>query len=247
MSGNNKSYNINFYAGLNAGIVSNIICNPLDVIRSNKQLSNSIELNTRFLSRGLISGFITIPTFWSIYFETYERLKIKNNGYFSIINGFVASNISSIITCPLFFIRLKNQTQTDFNIIKFYKKNGIKSFYTGLNHTLFINSSFIIQMPIYEKFKINKKLIKIINNDTLRIFIVSAFSKIIASYFFYPIDTIRAIQRGNHKLTTINIIKNLNKNPIKYYSGFFIYLTRSIPYYTSTFCTFEYTKKILKK
>lgn len=251
---NNKNRNnnkngtlINFYCGLSAGIVSNFVCNPFDVVRINKQLSNPIKWNISFLSRGLMTGFITIPAFWSIYFDTYERLKIKNTGYFSIINGFIASNIASIITCPLFFIKLKNQTQPNFGIISFYKQNGIKPFYTGLNQTLIINGSFIIQMPFYEKFKENQKLTQLINNDTLRIFIVSAVSKIIASCIFYPVDTIRAIQREDYKLTTLNIINNLNKKPLKYYSGMSVYLMRSIPYYTSTFCTFEYTKSRITK
>ena len=245
---NNKNGTlINFYCGLSAGIVSNFVCNPFDVVRINKQLSHPVKWNISFLSRGLMTGFITIPTFWSIYFDTYERLKFKNTGYFSIINGFIASNIASTITCPLFFIKLKNQTQPNFGIISFYKQNGIKPFYTGLNQTLIINGSFIIQMPLYEKFKENHKLKQLINNDTLRIFIVSAVSKIIASCVFYPMDTIRAIQRGNHKLTTLNIISNLNKNPLKYYSGMFVYLMRSIPYYSSTFCTFEYTKSTITK
>ena len=83
-----EKYN-NFYAGLCSGLVSNIICNPFDVIRSNKQLSNKIYCNFRFLSRGLITGFVTIPSFWSIYFETYEHLKLYNNSKFSFINGYI--------------------------------------------------------------------------------------------------------------------------------------------------------------
>ena len=172
-----KFYNtyINFYAGLGSGLVSNVICNPFDVVRSNKQLSNKIDWNIKFLSRGLIIGFFTIPSFWSIYFETYEQLKLYNKSTFSFINGYIASNIAALITCPLFFIRLKNQTLPNFNTIKFYKDNGIKPFYTGLNHTFIINGSFIIQMPIYEKFKKDYKIRKIIHNETLRIFTISAF------------------------------------------------------------------------
>ena len=48
---------------------------------------------------------------------------------------------------------------------------------------------------------------------------------------------------------TKEYINKLNKNPFMYYSGVSIYLFRSIPYHTSTFCTFEYIKniKIIKK
>lgn len=236
--------NLDFYSGLISGIVSNSLCNPLDVIRSNKQLKKSIKYDVNFLSRGLIAGFITIPTFWSIYFESYKRLN-NNNNKFSFLNGYFSSNIASTITCPLWFIRQKKQTDNNFNILSFYNKNGIRPFYNALISTYFINMSFIIQMPVYEKLKKNTLIKSKINNDNLRIFLISSFSKTIASCFFYPIDTIRTIKRNNHNINIINIIYKLNKNPINYYLGFYIYLLRSIPYHSSTFCTFEYCKRIL--
>ena len=233
-----------FNAGLISGIVSNTICNPFDVIRTNKQLSNKVQWNIKFLSRGLLTGFITIPTFWSIYFESYNKLKQYNNTPFNFINGYIASNISSTITCPLWFIRQKIQLHGKFNINKFYKLHGIIPFYNALVSTYLINASFIIQMPVYEKLKQNSMIKSIINNDTLRIFLITSFSKTIASCFFYPLDTIRTIKRNNHNISILNILKQLNKTPLKYYNGLYVYLIRSIPYHTSTFCTFEYLKKL---
>ena len=37
-----------FYCGLISGLVSNSICNPFDVIRTNKQLNNKISYNFTF-------------------------------------------------------------------------------------------------------------------------------------------------------------------------------------------------------
>lgn len=233
-----------FNAGLISGIVSNTICNPFDVIRTNKQLSNKVQWNIKFLSRGLLTGFITIPTFWSIYFESYNKLKHYNNTHFNFINGYIASNISSTITCPLWFIRQKIQASGNFNIYKFYTLNGIIPFYNALVSTYLINASFIIQMPVYEKLKQNSMIKSIINNHTLRIFLITSFSKTIASCFFYPLDTIRTIKRNNHNISILNILKQLNKTPLKYYNGLYVYLIRSIPYHTSIFCTFEYLKKL---
>lgn len=235
---------VDFYSGLGAGLISSFVCNPLDVIRVNKQTLNKIEYTPRFLSRGLFASSLTIPSFWSIYFYSYNKLKTHNT-FFSVLNGYIASNIATTITCPLWFIRQKHQTMNNFNTFKFYKNNGIKPFYNALISTYVINASFIIQMPVYEKLKTNDKLKTIIVNDTGRIFLITSISKTIAACVFYPIDTIRAIKRDKFKLSVYDIIKKLNKNPKQYYFGLGVYLLRSIPYHTTTFCTFEYIKKKL--
>ena len=236
-----------FYCGLISGLVSNTVCNPFDVIRTNKQLGNNLQYTFTFLSRGLLSGFITIPTFWSIYFESYKNLKEINQNALSFLNGYIASNIASTITCPLWFIRQKKHVSKNFNILSFYKNNGITPFYNSLLSTYFINASFVIQMPLYENLKNNKKIKNQISNNSLRIFLITSISKTVAACVFYPIDTIRTIKRNNHYDSIIKIINKLNQNPIKYYSGLNIYLMRSIPYHTITFCTFEYFKKYLLK
>lgn len=229
-----------FYAGLLSGLFSNIICNPFDVIRTNKQLNNKIYYNISFLTRGLKSGIITIPTFWSIYFESYKNLKEYNKSKYKFLNGYLSSNIASTITCPLWFIRQKNQINDKFNLIDFYKKNGIKPFYNALFNTYMINSSFIIQMPVYEKLKSNEIISNLIQNETFRIFLITSFSKILASCVFYPLDTIRTLKRNNINESYFDIIKKLNKRPIKYYNGLSVYLIKSIPYHTSVFCIYEY-------
>lgn len=240
-----------FYAGLISGLLSTFVCNPFDVIRVNKQLGNKISYDISYLYRGIFSSLITIPTFWSSYFYTYQKLKDYNNTKISFMNGYFASLISSTISCPLWFIRQKTQTlpleskNVVFNFIDYYKKFGIKPFYNALTSTYIINGSLIIQMPLYENLKKNENLNKIIVNDTTRIFFITTFAKTLASCVFYPVDTIRAIKRES----TINytqIIKTLNKNPIKYYYGLNVYLIRSIPYHATAFCTYEYFKKIIK-
>lgn len=232
-----------FQSGLISGIVSNTICNPFDVIRTNKQLNNKIYYNCEFLSRGLLFGFVTIPTFWSIYFESYNNLKQINKDNFNFLNGYIASNIASTITCPLWFIRQKTQVNNSFNPISFYKINGIYPFYNALLNTYFINASFIIQIPLYEKLKKEESIKYFIPYDNLRIFVITAICKTIASSIFYPLDTIRTLKRNNFNDSIFSIINKLNKTPLRYYSGLSVYLLRSIPYHTTTFCTYEYCKK----
>ena len=229
----------NFYAGLAAGLISNFICNPFDVIRTHKQLNKKITYNPLFLYRGILIGSITIPTFWSTYFGTYEYFKQFNQTKLYFLNGYFAANIASIITCPLWFIRQKFQIQPNFNIFNYYIKYGTSPFYNALIPTFIINSSFIIQIPMYEYLK--KILQK--NNTTFNIFCITAISKTIATCFFYPMDTIRTIKRNNDNINFLTIIKTLNRNPINYYLGISTYLIRSIPYHATTFCAYEYFKK----
>lgn len=260
-----------FYAGLISGIVSTFVCNPFDVIRTNLQLNNKISYNLSFLYRGIIPSLITIPSYWSCYFYSYNKLKENNPiEYTKFANGYIASNISSTITCPLWVIRQKYQITSNnsitshlssvqspfFNLSKFIKQNGIFSLYNGLLTTYFINASFIIQMPVYEKLKQSQQFINMFENDTIRIFMITSIAKTLAACVFYPLDTIRTIRRNpsnyinprnpsnsnNSSNSLLSIIKTLNKTPIKYYSGLSVYLIRSIPYHSTTFCVYEYIK-----
>tara|TARA_E500000178_G_scaffold355275_1_gene427306 strand:+ start:1462 stop:2184 length:723 start_codon:yes stop_codon:yes gene_type:complete len=234
----------NFYNGLFSGIVSTIVCNPFDVIRTNKQLSNKIKYDFKFLYRGIKTSLITIPSFWSIYFGTYNILKITNTETFSIFNGYIASSLASTITCPLWFIRQKTHVIPNFNIFEFYKNNGIKVFYNSLFTTYLINLSFTVQMPIYEYLKKKEELDKYFYNNNLKIFFITAFSKTVASIIFYPVDTIRTYRRNYNNSNIINIIKILNQKPLVYYNGLSVYLLRSIPYHSITFCSYEFLNKL---
>jgi len=234
-----------FISGLSAGLVSTFVCNPFDVIRTNMQVNRNYISNYKFsyLYRGIFHGIITIPFYWSFYFHFYGKFKKYNQTKLSFINGYLAANISSTLTCPLWFIRQKSLTNETFNFINHYKKYGIKPFYNGLSSTYIINLSFIIQMPLYENLKQNTKLNELIKNDTFKIFLITSFSKTLSLYLVYPVDTIRTIKRNDYNITYINIIKNLNKSPTMYFAGFGVYLIRSIPYQTTIFCTYEYLKK----
>ena len=237
-----------FTAGLYSGLISSIICNPFDVIRTNYQLKNKINYNVSYLYRGISVSLLCIPTYWSVYFSSYNKIKDfnKNNYLISNFSGYFASCISSTIATPLFVIRQKYQVEPNFSILNYYKSNGILSFYAGLKETYMINLSFLIQMPLYEYLK--SELVKSQSksqgqsNNIKEIFAITAISKTVATLFLYPLDTIRTHIRSNIKNTIMSTIKKLNKNPISYYYGMNIYLLRSIPYHAITFSTYEYFK-----
>ena len=233
-----------FYIGIVSGIISSFICNPLDVIRVHSQTDTKIKLNKyniNFLYRGISNTLITIPTFWSIYFPVYNKLKEKN---YKISAGYISSCLASTIVSPLFFIKQHRQLNENFSIIKYYNKYGIKSFYSGLIPTYIVNMSFFFQMPIYEFLK--KKINENETNKNYYLFktlLNTMISKTIATCITYPFDTIRAIKRNNNDISYIQIIHHLKFNYFNFYKGIRIYLIRSLPYHSSIFCTYEFLKK----
>jgi len=204
--------------GLGAGIVSTLICNPLDTIRINYQLGNKIKYNKNYLYRGIGYGIIGIPTFWSIYFPMYKRLKSEVN---TPVAAYIACCTASTFTTPFWVLRQAKQTNKKINM-------SVSNLYRGIFPTYLINLSFTVQMPLYEYMKSK------VENTTFNVFVCAAFSKTIATCIFYPLDTIRARLRDGH----IGIYSN-------YYRGMSIYILRSLPYHISVFCTYEYIKNVI--
>lgn len=206
-----------------SGLISTIICNPLDVIRVNYQVKNKITLSSNIFYRGISWGIITIPSFWCIYFPLHK----KNKEYFpSFLSAYVSCCIASTVTAPLWYIRQRIQTDNIHNW-----NTPVKDYYRGLKHTYLTNLNFIIQIPTYEFLK------ERVDKNTLNIFLITAFSKTLSTSIFYPFDTIRAkIRNGDN-------VKNMRIQ--NYYKGISIYLLRSIPYHTCIFCTYEFIKKIM--
>lgn len=207
---------------LGAGIVSTIICNPLDTIRVNYQLGNTLNvLNTKYLYRGIQYGIIGIPTFWSIYFPMYKKLKNEIN---TPTAAYISCCTASTFTTPFWVLRQAAQCNKKINI-------NISNLYSGIFPTYLINLSFTVQMPIYEYMKSK------VENNTFNVFVCTAVSKTVASCIFYPLDTIRARLRDGKSFVL--------SHASNYYRGIFIYILRSLPYHVSVFCTYEYIKKVI--
>lgn len=222
-----------FLSGVTAGVVSSIICNPIDVLRINKQINKNIILNRYTCFKGLGYGMITIPTFWGLYFPIYELTKIQKtfspgDKMFNSWAAYISVCIASTFTTPLWVLRQKAQTG------KLHEVSNMKfsQFYCGLIPTYFINLNFVVQIPMYEYLKSKT------NNNTYNTFFNTAISKTVATSIFYPLDTLRVITRnGGDNVRLMNITQ--------LYRGFNLYLLRSIPYHCSVFCTYEFIRKNL--
>tara|TARA_B100000085_G_scaffold230236_1_gene216702 strand:+ start:695 stop:1354 length:660 start_codon:yes stop_codon:yes gene_type:complete len=212
------------FPALGAGVVSTIICNPLDTIRVNYQLNNKIQYNLKFLYRGISYGIIAIPSFWAIYFPVYKKL--KDSELSKPISAYIACCMSSTFTTPFWVLRQKLQTGKKIN------NANILNLYRGIIPTYIINLNFTVQMPLYEYLKDKT------NNSTFNTFLNTSISKTVATCIFYPIDTIRVKIRNNDSF----ILK-----PAEYYRGMSIYLIRSIPYHVTVFCSYEFIKSYFTK
>lgn len=208
---------------LGAGIISTIVCNPLDTIRINYQLKNSINFKLNYFYKGISYGIIAIPAFWAIYFPFYRKLKETN--IYTPLSAYIACCTASTFTTPFWVLRQRVQTNKGIEGINLTKC------YRGLIPTYIINLNFTIQMPIYEFLKDRT------DNSTFSTFLNTSISKTVATCVFYPMDTIRAKIRNSDPIRNIKFID--------YYRGMSIYLIRSIPYHASVFCTFEYIKNLM--
>lgn len=228
-----------------AGSLATIICNPLDTIRINIQTKNISSIGSiRYIYKkygifgfynGIGIGVITIPTFWSIYFPCYENMK---NNYNVGLSAYLSCCFASTVTSPLWYVRQKRQTFTEFNIIDEVKNFRFRQFYSGLLSTYIINSNFIIQLPIYEKIKSHESFI----NNSFNIFLATSFSKVCASVVTFPLENCRVLSRQNFNLSIKDILLKLYTTK-SYYNGMTNYLIRSIPYHSIIFCTYEYLRQ----
>jgi len=209
--------------GLTAGLISTILCNPLDTLRINYQLNNKLELKFKYLYRGVSYGLIAIPSFWTIYFPFYKKLKEEEIP--KPVAAYMSCCIASTFTTPFWVLRQCLQTGKE------PPKMSVFNFYRGLIPTYIMNLSFLVQIPTYEYLKSKT------NNNTFNTFLNVSVSKTFATCIFYPFDTIRAKIRNEESFKSIRLKE--------YYRGINIYLLRSIPYHTSIFCTYEFIKNLM--
>lgn len=228
-----------------AGSLATLVCNPFDIMRINILTKNISTISAiRYIYdnngifgfyRGSLIGLLTIPTFWSIYFPCYENMK---NTYSTSVSAYFSCCFASTVTSPLWYIRQKHQTFTDFNTLNEIKNLRFQQFYSGLLSTYIINSNFIIQIPIYEKIKSSKSFV----SNPINVFLATSFSKICASIVTFPLENCRILSREYPTLSAKEIVRRLYMSN-NYYKGLTNYLIRSIPYHGVIFSTYEYLRQ----
>ncbi|OMJ69700.1 hypothetical protein SteCoe_32510 [Stentor coeruleus] len=271
---------VNFISGLLAGLNNAIICAPLDTAKTRLQIqglyNKSYSGTTQTLSmiyktegiRGLYQGssitILAYPLSWSLYFIIYEYLKSVTNDYTSsslysnILSASGAGLVSTVVTNPLWLIRVRLQAQREktnsgWEIGKnLIQKEGFLSLYRGFSASLLGVGHVIIYFPMYEYFKEH-----IYNEDQptlIGVLISSWIPKVCASAVSYPHELIRA-RIYTHDATQDKrfcgfkglIMFTFNTEGFKgFYGGFFTNIFRILPSTFVTLYTYEKVKYFLE-
>ncbi|CDK26468.1 unnamed protein product [Kuraishia capsulata CBS 1993] len=137
--------------------------------------------------------------------------------------------------------------------VKMYRKEGWKSFYSGLLPSYIGLTHVAIQFPIYENLKKNLNL-RDDSSNVGKLTLASIISKVLASSVTYPHEILRTrLQIDKTKVsmmtglvrTFLSVYKN--EGVKGFYSGFIINLTRTVPSSAVTLVTFEYIKGYLER
>lgn len=277
-----KESRIHFVSGVVAGISNALVCAPLDTARTRFQIQGLyneknysgilqalFKIYKKEGFKGLYQGssisVIAYPTSWSFYFYFYEKTKkklekkLESKLLNNLISASFAGVISSIITNPLWLIRVRMQAQfphvrSSFDILKeMINKEGFFSLYRGIASNILSVIHVAIYFPLYEYLKEN--VIKD-NNPTIGGIIISSWiPKIIASFFSYPYEVLRARLYMHDKVNETRFIgfrglvryTYMTEGFRGFYGGFFANLLRILPSTFVTFYTYENIKILAKE
>lgn len=239
------------------GWVSNgaamLLCNPLEVIRTQSQVtaSNSTvktlitdvykKQSIKGFYKGLGASLTTQPSFWLIYMPTYEYLKEEYPNLPKFVTSNVAGSIGALITNPLWVLRARIQTEVlRGDSIKYntffqntIRNEGIASLWKGGGIALFKNLQMGIQLPLYEYLR----------DNGYNPFLSGVCGKMVASTVFYPLDVVRTNVRTHIGHITfkgiINKIYKRNGGVFNFYRGIQIYYISQLPVFGITMFVFE--------
>jgi len=278
-------------AGACAGIVVTFVCAPLDVAKVRMQVQGSLG---RIKYRGMISslrqiaveegvgGFYkglgpalcTLPLFWGIYWNCYDKGKVFYADYFPASNPSVhhvlaaisAGAIGDVITNPFWVVRTRIQTlilhkesrlPSNISMLgmfrSIYQTDGIYAFYRGLGASFLGLSHVAVQFPLYEYLKTtHRKKYPDQQHESLGLLIgASITAKVSACVFTYPHEVVRSrlqdVRQGEAP-SIFKICKDIfrNEGVKSFWSGFQFNLLRTIPATVSTFLTYEYVKRFMR-
>lgn len=172
-----------------------------------------------------------------------------------------AGSCTTIVTNPLWIVKLRLQTQTMDGQVRMYrsighcfktiyKDEGLKGFTKGLGPSLLGLFHVCVQFPLYENMKIDlanrsDKTTKDLN--VLEIMAASVVSKVVASVAAYPHEVLRSRQQfqkdGKLSLYTIAKQTYLQEGLRGFYRGLGTNIVRTVPSCIIAFVSFEYLSK----
>lgn len=161
---NNRKSSTSLLAGLGSGVITCVLCAPLDCIKVRIQVQGSIsslqnrnkyngiinsarkifaEEGYRGFYRGLTPSLLTVPLFGAIYWCSYDYLKQAiENKYPTIpieivhlLSAITAGAVGDVVTNPFFVTRVRMQTMVLHNNIDY--QQGISTY--SMMKNIYIN------------------------------------------------------------------------------------------------------------
>ena len=210
--------------------IAEIATLPICTVKTNYQntMSSNVSItktiHTMYKNNGLkIFYSASIPAISSQILSTSSKFAIykyldTNNiiTHNKLVNGFIAGILSSLMTHPIDVFKIHWQMQK--SVVSEISKNNLFILYRGYSKS-FIKSSIScsIYFPLYETLGIHLEN-KIIN---------SVLSSGIATLIIHPIDYLKTRHIAGLPLYT-------GLNPINYYRGLTLNMTRIVPHFVIT-------------
>ena len=244
--------------GFIANSVSIVVTQPIDVIKTNYQLSRvsgpkSTSSNivkdiwrargVRGFYSGLGPNMSTYPIFWSVYFGSAQIMSDKTVSNHKYVDKFVKSYGSGIIAStlanPLFVLKVRAQNierkSNMMEIIRQTNRLGYQAYFRGLGPTYLNNLRLAFQFPMYDYIKDNSG----------SVFVASIGSKVVSSSMLYPLDLIRVNQRNSDvRMGMWDVGKNIYmRNGFRgLYRGVVLYNLVSTPNFVIMMAGLEYMR-----
>ena len=178
-----------------------------------------------------------------------------------MLSAVAAGALGNVVVNPLWVVKTRLQTQifshTNEGFFKIffdiYSSEGVKAYYKGLNASLLGLSHVAIQFPLYEHIKSMCQARRSGGEETfMDLLFSSVLAKTLACTVTYPHEVVRARLQVNHTTVQRSIIgqfvKILREEGIRgLYSGFTVNLVRIAPATATTFLSYEYISRYLRK
>ena len=160
-----KNNNKNTYiAGAYGGIISSIITNPLNIIKTNIQTKNynniKEQLNINILKRGNVINIFRDTLFTSYYLGTYgySKKNLPNKSIYYSLSGIISGSTVWLLFCPFDYIRTIRYSGYNYKYIYTNIKQNPFIMWNGCKYMIFKSIPLnMINMVVYEYLKKNLK------------------------------------------------------------------------------------------
>ncbi|KAH3679768.1 hypothetical protein WICMUC_000734 [Wickerhamomyces mucosus] len=227
-------------SGAAAGTCTDLIFFPIDTIKTRLQAKGGFFLNGGYkgIYRGLGSAIIASAPSASLFFVTYDTLKLKltplvkqnfqNQQLGMVLTHMFSASCGEIAACmvrvPAEVIKQRTQTSINSNSSSFNtfksilsnrnKESLIKGFYRGWGTTILREIPFtMIQFPLYEYLKMKWKNLNKSNIDNpIQGAICGSIAGGIAAALTTPLDVLKTrIMLHENRISLIKLINNIVK------------------------------------